>query len=404
MSYGVNIMEKQNKKYLRILVLVQIVICFLIFIILFLLSRNISSHNIDILHTIAINDAKKYMNTVVDDTIVKIDLKRGFVTNQMNDLADVVSYHLDSFGETNLDKSIYEMKNKLKNMKYGKSIQILIVDKNEDLKDSYTIYRRIYKLKYDLIVCVDQNAIDEMVKSQIYEELHKSIYNENDYIWVNEILNYGGGDRYAIRVIHPNLSNSEGVYLSTFTRDIALLDIMMPLMNGYELTQNIRKISNIPILILSAKDQDSDKILGLNIGADDYLTKPFNPIEVIARINSNLRRFYQLGGEVMDSLNNIINEGELYLNLNELIFTKKGMTINLTPTEYRILAKLMKSPGRIYAKSQLYESVNGEFSQSDDSTMMVHISNLREKIEDDPKNPRYIKTVRGIGYKFELQK
>lgn len=186
--------------------------------------------------------------------------------------------------------------------------------------------------------------------------------------------------------------------------DIALLDIMMPLMNGYELTQNIRKISNIPILILSAKDQDSDKILGLNIGADDYLTKPFNPIEVIARINSNLRRFYQLGGDVMDSLNNIITEGELYLNLNELVFTKKGTIINLTPTEYRILAKLMKSPGRIYAKSQLYESINGEFSQSDDSTMMVHISNLREKIEDDPKNPRYIKTVRGIGYKFELQK
>ena len=187
--------------------------------------------------------------------------------------------------------------------------------------------------------------------------------------------------------------------------DIALLDIMMPLMNGYELTQNIRKISNIPILILSAKDQDSDKILGLNIGADDYLTKPFNPIEVIARINSNLRRFYQLGGDIIDSIsNNILSEGELYLNLNELIFTKNSDIINLTPTEYRILAKLMKSPGRIYAKSQLYESINGEFSQSDDSTMMVHISNLREKIEDDPKNPKYIKTVRGIEYKFELQK
>lgn len=187
--------------------------------------------------------------------------------------------------------------------------------------------------------------------------------------------------------------------------DIALLDIMMPLMNGYELTQNIRKISNIPILILSAKDQDSDKILGLNIGADDYLTKPFNPIEVIARINSNLRRFYKLGGDIIDSIsNNILSEGELYLNLNELIFTKNSDIINLTPTEYRILAKLMKSPGRIYAKSQLYESINGEFSQSDDSTMMVHISNLREKIEDDPKNPKYIKTVRGIGYKFELQK
>lgn len=187
--------------------------------------------------------------------------------------------------------------------------------------------------------------------------------------------------------------------------DAALLDIMMPLMNGYELTRNIRKISNMPILIISAKDQDSDKVLGLNIGADDYLTKPFNPIEVIARINSSLRRFYELGGEVVNDTNiHILSVGELYLNLNELLLKKRGHIINLTPTEYRILAKLMKSPGRIYAKSQLYESINGEFSQSDDSTMMVHISNLREKIEDDPKNPRYIKTVRGIGYKFELQK
>lgn len=214
-------MEKQNKKYLRILVLVQIVICFLIFILLFLLSRNIASHNIDILRTIAINDAKKYMNTVVEDTIVEIDLKRGGVTNEMNELVDLVAYQLEGFEEKDLGKSIHDIKNKLKKMPYGKTIQILAVDKNKDLKDSYTIYKRISKLEYDLIVFVDQKEIDQIVKSQMYEEIHTSSYNENDYIWVNEILNYGGGDRYAIRVIHPNLSNTEGIYLSTFTRDIA---------------------------------------------------------------------------------------------------------------------------------------------------------------------------------------
>lgn len=214
-------MEKQNKKYLRILVLVQIVICLLIFILLFLLSRNISSHNIDILRTIAINDAKKYMNTVVDDTIVDIDLKRDSVTKQIKDLADLVVYQLDGFEEKNLDKSIHDIRDKLKQMQYGKSIQILIVNKNEVLKDSYTIYRKVSKSKYDLIVCVEQKDIDEIVKLQMYEKIHKSFYNKNDYIWINEILNYGGGDRYAIRVIHPNLSNTEGTYLSTFTRDIA---------------------------------------------------------------------------------------------------------------------------------------------------------------------------------------
>lgn len=184
--------------------------------------------------------------------------------------------------------------------------------------------------------------------------------------------------------------------------DLALLDVMMPRMDGYELTRQIRRISNIPVLILSARDQDYDRILGLNLGADDYLTKPFNPMEVAARIHSNLRRFYELGaaaGENRQADRLIL--GELCLDAGAMTVSKNGEQIFLTPTEYKILLKLMRSPGRVYTKAQIYESINGEFFENDDRTMMVHISKLREKIEDDPKNPRYIKTVRGLGYKIE---
>ena len=184
--------------------------------------------------------------------------------------------------------------------------------------------------------------------------------------------------------------------------DLALLDVMMPRMDGYELTRQIRRISNIPVLILSARDQDYDRILGLNLGADDYLTKPFNPMEVAARIHSNLRRFYELGaaaGENRQADRLIL--GELCLDAGAMTVSKNGEQIFLTPTEYKILLKLMRSPGRVYTKAQIYESINGEFFENDDKTMMVHISKLREKIEDDPKNPRYIKTVRGLGYKIE---
>ena len=187
--------------------------------------------------------------------------------------------------------------------------------------------------------------------------------------------------------------------------DLALLDVMMPQMDGYELTRQIRKISNIPILILSARDQDYDRILGLNLGADDYLTKPFNPMEVAARINSNLRRFYELGSAAGDTgRTDRITLGELCLDADAMTVTKNGEQIFLTPTEYKILLKLMRSPGRVYTKAQIYESINGEFFENDDKTMMVHVSKLREKIEDDLKNPRYIKTVRGLGYKIEDRK
>ena len=184
--------------------------------------------------------------------------------------------------------------------------------------------------------------------------------------------------------------------------DLALLDLMMPRMNGYELTKKIREISNIPIIILTAKNQDSDKILGLNIGADDYLTKPFNPLEIVARVRSNLRRFYDLNTEkVVKQEETKLVQGELTLDLETFTLYKSGEEIILTPTEYKILQLLMKSPGRIYTKVQLYEKINGEYFENDDNTMMVHISRIREKIEEDSKNPKYIKTVRGLGYKFE---
>ena len=184
--------------------------------------------------------------------------------------------------------------------------------------------------------------------------------------------------------------------------DIAVLDIMMPRMNGYELTRELRAISNLPILILSAKNTDNDKILGLELGADDYLTKPFNPLEIIARVKANLRRFYQLNPAAPTPAgSNVVSLGPLRLDTDAMTLTKNGVPIALTPTEYKILSCLMRSPGRIFTKVQLYEAVNGAYFESDENTMMVHISKLRDKIEDDPRHPCLIKTVRGLGYKIE---
>ena len=176
--------------------------------------------------------------------------------------------------------------------------------------------------------------------------------------------------------------------------DMAILDVMMPELNGYELTRALRKFSDIPILILSAKSQDSDKILGLNLGADDYIAKPFNPVEIVARVKAQLRRAARENSSTMAVR-------DLVLDTSSFQLTKGGRTISLTPMEYKILALLMRSPGRIFTKIQLYEGAVGTYFEGDDNTMMVHISKLREKIEDDPKDPRYIITVRGLGYKIE---
>ena len=176
--------------------------------------------------------------------------------------------------------------------------------------------------------------------------------------------------------------------------DLAILDVMMPGMNGFELTRALRAYSDVPILILSAKSQDNDKILGLNLGADDYIAKPFNPVEIVARVRAQLRRAARTGGDVL-------RVGDLALDTASFQLTRGGTPIPLTPMEYKVLALLMRAPGRIFTKVQLYEGAVGPYFEGDDNTMMVHISKLREKIEEDPKNPRYIITVRGLGYKIE---
>ena len=203
---------------------------------------------------------------------------------------------------------------------------------------------------------------------------------------------YLEGDGF--RVLEAEDGTTALVLAREHAPDMAILDIMMPGMNGFELTRALRKYSEIPILILSAKSQDNDKILGLNLGADDYIAKPFNPVEVVARVKAQLRRAARNSSD-------IITVRELSLDTAAFQLTKSGVPIPLTPMEYKILALLMRSPGRIFTKIQLYEGAIGNYFEGDDNTMMVHISKLREKIEDDPRNPRYIITVRGLGYKLE---
>jgi len=178
--------------------------------------------------------------------------------------------------------------------------------------------------------------------------------------------------------------------------NVIIADIMMPKMNGYELIKKVRANSNIPIMITSAKNMDSDKILGLDIGADAYITKPFNPLEVVAYVKALLRRYNEF--EESNKERDVIKVGELSLDLNKYILKKNNKVIPLTSTELKIL---MKYPGKIFTKAQIYEVINGDYYECDDNTMMVHISNIRSKIEDNPSKPVYIKTVRGLGYKIE---
>ncbi len=181
--------------------------------------------------------------------------------------------------------------------------------------------------------------------------------------------------------------------------DLIIADLMMPKLNGYELIKELRKTSNVPIIITSAKNMDSDKVLGLDIGADAYITKPFNPLELVAYVKALLRRcsLYKTTNNELDT----INVGELSLDLNRYILKKNGVIVPLTSTEIKILAMMMKSPGKVFTKSQIYECLNGDYYDTFDNTMMVHISNIRGKIEDNPAKPLYIKTVRGLGYKLE---
>lgn len=184
---------------------------------------------------------------------------------------------------------------------------------------------------------------------------------------------------------------------------LVLLDIMMPKMDGFAVLRQIRLESKIPAIMLTARDQDYDKILGLELGADDYITKPYNPIEVTARIKAQLRRSYDYDAGGDDNDVSEIRHSNLVLRPKEGALYKNGLVISLTGTELRILELLMRNPGRIFTKQQIFDFAWKEEFLGDDNTIMVHVSNLRSKLEDDPKQPRLLKTVKGLGYKFEKE-
>lgn len=226
----------------------------------------------------------------------------------------------------------------------------------------------------NILIVEDSQEIVELIK--IYLE------QEEYYVFVAD------DGKKAI-----NIFEQEDIHL-------IVLDIMLPELNGYEVIKLVRKQSNVPVIILSAKNQDNDKILGLNLGADDYLSKPFNPLELVARINAQIRRFYDLGGS-KETQQEEITIGHLTLDQRECKLYKGKKEIDLTYTEYKILKLFMNEPGRVFTKSQIFELVWEEEYLYTDNTVVVYISKLRDKIEEDSKNPQIIKTVRGLGYRFE---
>ena len=181
---------------------------------------------------------------------------------------------------------------------------------------------------------------------------------------------------------------------------LLIIDVMMPKLDGIRATLKIREESSIPIIILSAKSEDSDKILGLNIGADDYVTKPFNPLELVARVKSQLRRYTQLGND-SESNETVYQVGGLMINDDLKEVTVDGELVKLTPIEYNILLLLVKNQGKVFSIEQIYENIWNEDAIGADNTVAVHIRHIREKIEINPKEPRYLKVVWGVGYKVE---
>ena len=183
---------------------------------------------------------------------------------------------------------------------------------------------------------------------------------------------------------------------------LVILDIMMPRMNGIRATMKIREISAVPIIFLSAKSEDVDKILGLNVGADDYITKPFNPLELNARVKSVLRRYTQLGA-IAEKKDTVFQIGGLRVDDDRKEVTVDGEVVKLTPMEYRILLLLVQNPGKVFSIGQIYERIWKEEAVSGDNTVAVHIRHIREKIEINPKDPRYLKVVWGVGYKIDRE-
>ena len=227
---------------------------------------------------------------------------------------------------------------------------------------------------YNILVCDDDKEIVNAIEIYLEKEGYK-IYKANN-------------GKEALNII-----NKEEIHL-------VILDIMMPELDGISVAENIREDKAIPIIMLSAKSEDYDKIKGLNVGADDYITKPFNPMELIARVNSQMRRYTKLGSISKKEDNNIYQAGELIIDDTKKEVSVDGKNIKLTPTEYNILKFLTKNKGRVFSISQIYENVWEEESYGAENIIAVHIRHIREKIEINPREPKYLKVIWGIGYKF----
>ncbi len=228
---------------------------------------------------------------------------------------------------------------------------------------------------YNILVCDDDKEIVKAI--EIY--LNKEGYN---------VIKAFDGEE-ALKVLKNN------------TIHLIILDIMMPKKDGIETLNEIRKDKSIPVIMLSAKSEDEDKIKGLNLGADDYVTKPFNPLELIARVNSGIRRYTKLGNYEAEENKNIFKSGELVIDDNLKIVKVDEQEIKLTPTEYNILKFLTKNKGKVYSIEQIYENVWEDEAYAAENIIAVHIRHIREKIEINPKEPKYLKVIWGIGYKIE---
>ena len=218
---------------------------------------------------------------------------------------------------------------------------------------------------------------------------------------VSALKIYLESEGYAVFTAYDGIEALE--VLETTEIHLVLLDVMMPRMDGIQTMAKIRETSNVPIILLTAKSEDTDKVLGLNVGADDYVTKPFNPVELQARVKSQLRRYMQLGGNhtVFSDKDGLITIGPIVLNDRAKEVTLDGELVNLTRTEYDILHLLMLHPGKVFSPAQIYEQVWKDDACGTENTVAVHIRHLREKLEYNPAEPRYVKVVWGRGYKVE---
>ena len=224
---------------------------------------------------------------------------------------------------------------------------------------------------------------------------------DDDHDIVNAIAALLSREGYNIYKAYNGLEAIDSLMQNDI--QLILIDVMMPKLDGLSAMMKIRATKNIPIIVLSAKSEDSDKILGLSMGADDYITKPYNPMELVARVNSNLRRYLSLGAADSVQKANVVRIGGLVLDRDAKQLSVDGSPVKLTATEYKITELLMTNAGRIFSAEEIYSRVWNEDSYSIENTVMVHIRHIREKIEINPSEPRYLKVVWGIGYKVEKQ-